>query len=91
MPPFPILVPPEEVVNQPLKIYPVLVGVGSVMLASAHFANRLTVAPCVDERFFTLCLSAYILLPDADEAVTAMVQERLQGAGVATVVCKAVE
>lgn len=33
----------------------------------------------------------YILLPDADEAVTAMVQERLQGAGVATVVCKAVE
>ena len=33
----------------------------------------------------------YILLPDADSDVTAMVQERLQGAGVATAVCEAVD
>lgn len=33
----------------------------------------------------------YILLPDAGETVTAMVQERLHGAGVATVVCEAVD
>ena len=32
----------------------------------------------------------YILLPDADKKITAMVQERLQGAGVATTVCEAV-
>jgi len=32
----------------------------------------------------------YILLPDADKAVTGMVQERLQGAGVTTMVCEAV-
>ena len=33
----------------------------------------------------------YILLPDADNDVTAMVQERLQSAGVATTVCEAVD
>lgn len=33
----------------------------------------------------------YILLPDADDDVTVMVQERLQGAGVSTVVCEAVD
>jgi len=33
----------------------------------------------------------YILLPDANQQVTAMVQDRLLGAGVATTICKAVE
>lgn len=33
----------------------------------------------------------YILLPDADNDITAMIQARLQGAGVATVVCEAVD
>ncbi|MCR5756950.1 MAG: NAD(P)-dependent oxidoreductase [Selenomonas sp.] len=32
----------------------------------------------------------YILLPDADRAVTVMVQERLQGVGLTTVICEAV-
>ena len=47
-PAFPTFVPPDVAVYHPLKVYPVLVGVGRVTLAEFHWAYKLTVPLLVD-------------------------------------------
>ena len=46
-PAFPIFVPPDDDVYHPLKVYPVLVGVGRVTLALVHFAYNVVFAEYV--------------------------------------------